>query len=31
MMIRMEEARGKKKSVFDKSQGDVAYSILNYE
>jgi hypothetical protein len=28
MMIRMEEARGKKQSVFDKSQGGhVAYSI----
>ncbi len=31
MMIRMEEAIGKKSSVLDKSQGDVVYSILNYE
>ncbi len=30
-MIIMEEARGKKKSVFQNSQGDIAYSILNYE
>jgi hypothetical protein len=31
MRIIMEEARGKKYSVLDKSQGDIAFSILNYE
>jgi hypothetical protein len=31
MVMIMEEARGKKYSAFDKSQADIAYSILNYE